>query len=98
GAQALLAFPLPEADVAADGGPMPALDPLHVAGDLRMEDLRIRPRGEPRRAFDGQTAPDSFLRDLRGPEQIAARQGRGALEQPHRLGVVPLALFQMCRQ
>src|SRR5207249_139166 len=67
-AQARLTLALPESDVAADGGAMAALDTLHVAGDLRVQDLGIGPRGEPRRSFRVHPAADSFLRNLRGPE------------------------------
>src|SRR5207237_9985226 len=61
-AQARLTLALPESDVAADGGAMAALDTLHVAGDLRVQDLRIGPRGGPRRACQVHPEADAFLR------------------------------------
>src|SRR5438093_6209724 len=75
-AQARLTLAPPERDVAAEGRAMATLDALHVTGDLRVQDLRIGPRGEPRRAFERHPTTDSFLRNLRGPEHLAARQRR----------------------
>src|SRR5205823_12586724 len=93
--QSLLSLALAEPDVATDGRPVPAVDALHVARDLRVQQFRIHARGQARRSLADQSASDPFLRKLRRAEYLAPRQGGGAAKEAHGLPVVTLALLEV---